>query len=259
MLGVLAGLPSLDVHAALPLADEELAPPPGSVSTSWVGNSFGGDGGGNGFGYWVQNGVDEIEVTPDGTVIAGVAWDEAGRCVGLYKDGKVNRVLVRSPEGTRETAWGWNTGNNAIAVDGPTIYIANTGKRLLRFAWTPGNLDSARYVDEVGTDAEAVGLAAGNGSVIVAYKDAVEVRKAGDLSVDRKFSVPELADVAVAHDGSVWVIAARAVRHFSIDGREVGKPVPESTDRPPWLSTTAIPPTSSSATTVPASRCSSST
>ena len=53
--------------------------PPGTVRTSWVGNSLGGAGGGNGEGYWVQNAADEIDVSPDGTVFAGVSWDEGGR------------------------------------------------------------------------------------------------------------------------------------------------------------------------------------
>ncbi len=41
-------------------------PPPGTYRTSWMGNSLPGDGGPNGFGYWMQNGADEIEVTPGG-------------------------------------------------------------------------------------------------------------------------------------------------------------------------------------------------
>ena len=125
-------------------------------ATSWVGNSFGGDGGGNGEGYWVQNGADEIEVTPDGTVFAGVSWDEAGRCAGLYKDGRVNRVLLKEHDGKgKETAWGWGTANNAVAVNGEHLYLANTGKKLLRFRWTHGELDSARFVDEVDIGSEA--------------------------------------------------------------------------------------------------------
>jgi hypothetical protein len=209
VFGWIMSLVFLTEWADSALADDQNGPPGGTVETSWVGNSFGGDGGGNGFGFWVQNGVDEIEVTPDGTVIAGVAWDEAGRCAGLYKDGKVNRVLLKAREGGRETAWGWNTGNNAVAANGATIYIANSGKRLIRFGWTPGNLDSARFIDEVGTDGEAVGLAAGKEIVVVAFKDAVEVRHAGDLGVIRRFPIREVSDVAIAPDGSLWVLARR--------------------------------------------------
>jgi hypothetical protein len=40
---------------------------PGSLRTSWVGNSFEGAGP-NGTGRWVQNSIDEIEVTLDGAV-----------------------------------------------------------------------------------------------------------------------------------------------------------------------------------------------
>jgi hypothetical protein len=131
-------------------------PPPGirplRHATSWVGNSFGGDGGQNGFGYWVQNGADEIEVTPDVIVFAGISWDEAGRCAGLYKDGRVDRVLLKEHDGAGQgTAWGWGTANSAVAASGEFLYVANAGKRLLRFRWRPGELDSARFVDEVDT------------------------------------------------------------------------------------------------------------
>ena len=44
------------------------------VQTSWIGNTFGGAD-----IKWVQCTVDEIEVTPDGTVITSSDWDEAGR------------------------------------------------------------------------------------------------------------------------------------------------------------------------------------
>ena len=103
--------------------------PPGHYTTSWVGNTFPGNGGPNGFGYWVRNGADEIEVTPDGTEMAGTDWDEAGRYVGRFKDRKVNRVLLKQ-ETAQETAWGWNTGNEAIAVEDWR------GKNLL-YRWSP--------------------------------------------------------------------------------------------------------------------------
>ena len=62
----------------------------GKLEWNWVGNSHAEfiDDQPSGTGRWVQNFVDEIEVTPDGTVIAGCFWDEGGRCLGLYKDGR---------------------------------------------------------------------------------------------------------------------------------------------------------------------------
>ena len=195
----------------------EFNPPPGHYSTSWVGNSFPGDGGPNGFGYWVQNGADEIEVTPDGTVIAGTGWDEAGRCVGLYKDGKVNRVLLKQ-EVKKETAWGWNTGNDAIAVDGANIFVANSGKRLLRFAWSPGELDSAKFVEEFGMPGKARGLAAKDGRLAVAYTNSIELRQAVDFTLITNFAMADARDVVFAPDNSLWAIAGTKVQHLADSG-----------------------------------------
>ena len=78
---------------SLTLAAEPATLPPlvsGKLEWNWVGNTHAefDDVKPSGTGRWVQNFVDEIEVTPDGTVIAGRFWDEGGRCLGLYKDGR---------------------------------------------------------------------------------------------------------------------------------------------------------------------------
>ena len=79
------------VAAAAPIQTKELPPiVPGTLDWDYIGNSFSDFAvdAENGVGRWVQNFVDEIEVTPDGTVIVGCDWDEGGRCLGLYKDGR---------------------------------------------------------------------------------------------------------------------------------------------------------------------------
>lgn len=209
-------------------AQTEVKPPPGVYRTSWIGNTFGGDGGPNGLGYWVQNGADEIEVTPDGTVFAGMTWDEAGRCAGLYKDGRVNRVLLKAPEKDKlaDSAWGWGTGNNAVAVSGENLYIASTGKKLLRFTWKPDDLNSARFVEASDTAAEAVGLTARGGRLIVVYRDALELRRGGDLKVTGRFNVRQARDAAIAADGSLWILADNAVRHYDATGKDLGVSIP---------------------------------
>ncbi len=195
----------------------EFKSPPGHYTTSWVGNTFPGDGGPNGFGYWVQNGADEIEVTPDGTVIAGTDWDEAGRCAGLYKNGQVNRVLLKQ-ETDKETAWGWNTGNEALAVDGTNIFIANKGGRLLRFTWTAGELDSAKFAEEFAMPAKVVGLNARDGKLAVAYTNRVELRHASDFGAIANFPAAGVKDVVFAPDGSLWMIAGTTVKNFTAEG-----------------------------------------
>ncbi len=209
----------------------QFKPPPGQYRTSWVGNSFGGDGGENGFGFWVQNSADEIEVTPDGTVLAGCEWDEAGRCAGLYKDGKVNRVLLKEHDGKgRETAWGWGTANNAVAVQGENLYVANKGKKLLHFRWKPGDIDSARYVNEVDTRAEAVGLAARGNRIVVVYSDELELLDS-DMKPISRFAVQKARDAAIAPDGSMWILADKQVQHYTSDGKNLGAALP-GLDRP---------------------------
>ena len=192
--------------------------------------------------YWVQNGADEIEVTPDGTVFAGVDWDEAGRCAGLYKDGKVNRVLLKERDGKgQETAWGWGTANNAVAAGGELLYVANAGKKLLRFRWTPGDLDSARFVDEVDTERRGGRPGRPGRRVVVVYKDAVEVR-AGDR--------PGAGPAGSALDGATrrghrrptaasGSSAGGAIRHLSAEGKDLERePCRAWTSRRPWPSTT---------------------
>jgi len=72
-------LPSLASGAA-PMQIKDLPPlVPGTLDWDWVGNTHSdfqpgdGDDDGNGDGRWVQNGMDEMEVTPDGTVAVGTA------------------------------------------------------------------------------------------------------------------------------------------------------------------------------------------
>ena len=203
-------------------------PPPGNYRTSWVGNSFAGDGGPNGSGHWVQNGASRMSVSPDGTVFCGVEWDEAGRCAGLYKGGKVNRLLLMEHNGKgKESAWGWGTANNAVAIGDKYLYVANKGKKLLRFSWKPGDLNSARFVDEVDTKAEALGMTARGDHIVIIYKDKIETRKTKDLTVEGSFELKGARDAAVAADGSLWVLVGKEVRHFSADGKPSGVALPD--------------------------------
>ena len=212
--------------SALLAKPDEFHEPPGSYRTSWVGNSFPGDGGPNGFGYWVQNSAQKIAVTPDGTIIAGSEWDEAGRCVGLYKDGRVNRVLVKH-ENAKETAWGWNTGNSALAVDGGNIFVANTGKRLLHFTWTPGDLDSVKFADEHEMPGKALAMSARAGWLALVYTNTVELRKADGFALITNFAVADAQEVVIAPDNSLWLIAGKDVQHFSASGQMLFSGLPD--------------------------------
>ncbi len=207
--------------------------PPGRVQTSWVGNSFGGNGGPNGFGYWVQNASARSLVTPNGTMIVGIDWDEAGRCVGLYRDGRTNRVLLKAEGGKLpDSAWGWGTGNDgAVAAAGSDIYVGTKGKKLLHFQWQPGQLDSARFVGAVDLPAVPVGLCARGDVLAIVTERRVDLWSLSRMKSLHGFDIGAGRDAAIAGDGSIWVLAAGRVRHFSAAGidlnvelRDVGSP-----------------------------------
>ncbi|MGF7190992.1 hypothetical protein JOE11_004046 [Robbsia andropogonis] len=79
------------------------------VKTSWIGNTFPGRDG------WVQNNIASIYVSPDGTVYSNTIWDEGGREVTAYRDGRV----VMSGDHTHGSG---NAGGIAIAGNSRYLY-----------------------------------------------------------------------------------------------------------------------------------------
>ena len=81
--------------------------------TTWLGNTFGGGE------KWVQNFAEDLCVLSDGTCVVGSFWDEAGREVGLYKDGQPIAKL-------QDTHM---RGGKAITATDSHIYYAHTCAR----------------------------------------------------------------------------------------------------------------------------------
>ncbi|MCS7264861.1 MAG: hypothetical protein NZ805_08520 [Armatimonadetes bacterium] len=197
-----------------------------TYTTHWVGNTFEGAGP-NGYGRWVQNFVDEIEVTFDGAVITASLWDEAGRCTGIYKDGDVNADLLKQYQGRGgHKAWGWGTASQAVAVEGNFIFIANTANELLRFRWNPKNIHQYAYIDQtnIGGDEKdnAVAMSARSGLLYIVRKSGeVQVRRTHDLSLVRTFKIEGAQDIAVAHDGTLWVVVGNRIERYSGEGKKL--------------------------------------
>ena len=222
------------VFSAHTLYAAETKPPPGTYYTSWIGNSYGGSGAAagegigsrsNGFGYWVQDAISSMAVSPDGTVFLGAKWDEAGRGIGLYKKGLPNRVLVTASHSPAK-AWAFNTANAAVCVDGGFFYIGNLGKGLLKFRWTPGDINSAKYSTTVTLPEPAVALSCGNGKILVGYTDKVELRDETGMQLLATYPVSDLTAVLLAPDGSFWVIAGGKARHLQANGNDTGISLP---------------------------------
>ncbi len=87
--------------------------PLGNVTVSWLGNSF------PGAEKWVQQDIHALAVTPDGTVYTNVEWDEAGRNVGVYKDGDVVGNALHTH------GWGYE-GGRAVAINSSYLFIGQT-------------------------------------------------------------------------------------------------------------------------------------
>ncbi len=223
------------VLSASPVAFAEDAPPHTILphQTSWLGNTFGGAD-----GKWVQNYVDEIEVSPDGAVYTASEWDEGGRCAGVYKNGEVMATMLKQFDGKGgHKAWGWGTATHGVAIDATRIYLINTEGELLRFNRADHKFIDSTPVLEITKGGEkkagkAVGLNCAGGLLyIVRDNGEITVRAVSDLKLQHTFTVPGARDIAVAADGTLWVLVATEIRHYTASGEvlpqkisDAGKP-----------------------------------
>ena len=229
---------------AAPIQPKDLPPlVPGTLDWDWVGNTHSdfkvGDG--NGDGRWVQNGIDEMEVTLDGTVIVGTVWDEGGRSIGLYKDGTVNRsCLGKKNRGGGHHNGGWGTSNQAMTVSGDEILLASADGEFFRFSWKVGDIDSARYVDafehgfgdverDKKTAVPVIGMNARDGRVAVLLKDGrIEVRDQKTWAVQTSFSKTGALDLCWGRAGKLWIATPSEVIEFSPEGKPTGRVVSDA-------------------------------
>jgi hypothetical protein len=84
---------------------------PLSYPTSWYGNTFGTAD------KWVQMAAGAMFVAADGTCYLNCFWDEAGREVGMYRDGDVVGIAGHTH------GWGYN-GGYAVTANGRYLFIA---------------------------------------------------------------------------------------------------------------------------------------
>ncbi len=203
--------------------------PPGTYHTSWIGNSFGGSGAVgkegvafqyNGFGRWVQDAIGSMAVSADGTVFVNASWDEGGHGVGLYKNGQANRTPVIGPNPGK--ANGMNASGTAICVDGEFFYVGNIRRELLRFRWTPGDINSSKFVDEVLLPERAIGLSCADEKILVGYPDKIELRDETSMQMTATYPASDVSAVLLAPDGSDWVISGGEVRHLQANGNDTG-------------------------------------
>lgn len=195
---------------------------PTDYVTSWVGNSFGGAN-----RQYVQNYVDELDVSPDGTIYTNSHWDEDGKAGGVY-DTNGNPSPTEFWDLGEEVINSYGTAGRAVAVDAGNVYFGNVGGGLLKY-----DRASKRLITKQSNVGSIIAMDVRNG-VLYALQESgkIELRRASDLRVATSFPVPGARDVAVANDGNLWLLYDREVRQYTSSGVPMGGRIYGLTD--PW-------------------------
>ena len=182
-------------------------------TTSWLGNSLPGSDG------WVLQAVDDIFVTPDGTVYTNVEWDEHGINVSAYRDGAF----------VAEARVGNHGGGHTITANDEYIFFAGDEHR----TGNPGidrrdRRDIRDKGTNVHTDAGPVyGLAATDSAVYASVPAEGQI-KVYDLGLNQQssFSVESPGELALGADETLWVVQDSArVARFSRQGERLPQAV----------------------------------
>jgi len=202
-------------------------------TTSWIGNSFGGGE------KWVQIQISGMYVAPDGTIYTNSEWDEAGREVGIYRNGDV--------VGKAEDLHGWGrSGGVAITANNKYIYVAmeQSGIDQQKDGYPPKgtNWYCVRRYDLTGKIApfpngkgwdksmlivsnkdEVTGLAAVGKELFVSDNAANKVRVYNSSTMEelRSFDLINPGNIAVDKAGNLWVIKDKEIVRYSKQGKQL--------------------------------------
>lgn len=166
-------------------------------SFTWFGNSF------DGKRLWVQNLIESMWVTADGTVYTNSGWDEAGQECGIYKDGQI----VGRLSATHMVADG-----GAITADETAVWFSRAKAE-----------DDQGYVtcyfrDERGkykfrgtvkvSEERVAGLAVGGGLLFASDAAGGKIKVFDPVTLEfiREWPVERPGKLVVDGSGNVWVI-----------------------------------------------------
>lgn len=190
------------------------------VSVSWIGNTFsGGDAG------WVPQDVQDICVTPDGTVYTTVGWEEHRGNIAAFKDGQLLQQSAHWKRGGIDRLVGETIAANAThiffatGISGPGDH---DGKVSSTFLARRDRTDIAARKPErrVAAGARIVGVAASAERVFAACADGRVRVFDTDLNLLRDWAASSPGEIAVDAQDHVWLIdtSDRALRRFDWQG-----------------------------------------
>jgi hypothetical protein len=216
-----------------------VAPSANTYTTSWIGNTFGGGD------KWIQIQVSSIYVASDGTVFTNSPWDEAGREVGIYKNGDVI--------GKADDLHGWGRlGGVAVTADKKYIYVAmqqsqsgNPGEdyppsgtnwhcvRRYDLSGKPAPFSGGRGWDKsmliVSKKSQVTGLAILGNHLYVSdpADNRVRIYNTDTMQELQNFPVPNPGQITVDRQGNLWIIQNKKdktpakILHYSKQGQQL--------------------------------------
>ncbi len=220
------------------------APAPLSYTSTWVGNSYG-----QGDGKWIQNNILGLHVTASGVVYTNSWWDEGRRESGIYagKDG--------TPVGMLESLHDSFGGGFAVTGDDGFIYASNWDNvRRCHFDGSPAPFPGGQGVrgDTVGTSTKptgtdkskgvrGLGVDKANHLLFVSQNNdnELQVWDTATMTRARKWSVERPGQLAVAPDGTIWLISRKEagqsgqVFHYQADGTQLSQTIEGGADFDP--------------------------
>ncbi|MBX9259446.1 hypothetical protein H1Q63_36950 [Desmonostoc muscorum CCALA 125] len=210
-----------------------------SYQTSWIGNSIGSGS------LRIQNNIEAMYVTADGTVYTNSHWDEAGTEAGIYKDGKIVNALGDTH------GWG-RGGGKAVTANSKYIYIAmtqgSTGNTKEDYpaegtAWhcvrrydlsgKPAPFPEGRGWDKsmliVSTKSEVAGLGIVGSELYVSdfATNRIRVYHTDTMKELRSFTVANPGAIAVDKQKNLWIIQNKngtnpaKILHYSQSGKQL--------------------------------------
>jgi hypothetical protein len=224
-----AAVIALVLHGVALAADN--SPAELDYSVSWIGNTFsGGDAG------WVPQDVQDIFVTPDGTVYTTVGWEEHRGNIAAFRDGRLVQQTAHWKSGGIDRLVG-----DTITANSSFIFYA-TGtpdghdgrvKGTFLARRDRAEIASRRREKRVEVGPVIVGVAASEERVFAACADGrvrvfdIELNLLGD------WPAPAPGEMALDAAGSLWIIdtADHVVRRFD----PTGKPFSQVLRLPPGV------------------------
>lgn len=220
-------------------------------TTSWLGNSLPGNGSGAVHALrHVPLDIDGIFATPDGKVYTNTTWEEGGRPVSVFKDGKLISLLN---DENNSPNWS-NGGGTSIAADATHIFRSNTpngtGVAILDAATLDGTSLNLSGSSTLNSSHGVEGMAISGGKLYLTQQDfnKVEVYDLATLSLTQTFSINNPVLIAVDPQGGFWVSHRDQTPYPSLNGNiynydyQLGLPtVDHYNSSGQWINSVSLP------------------